>query len=180
MAQEVKVRDREGTEAFLVEQQEGEDVRISLQDGRSVFVDREMVRREQDGSYFVPVSLRQLAEQDTVIPVMREEVRVGKQIIDSKVLIHKTVEERTETIEEPVTIDGVAIERVPINKMIDEPPNMREEGDVMIFPVVEEVIVVQKRLMLKEEVHVRRIREERMEQKEVTLRSEQVKVDRER
>ena len=38
---------------------------------------------------------------------------------------------------------------------------MREEGDVTIIPVLEEIVVVEKRLVLKEELHVRRVTERR-------------------
>lgn len=35
-------------------------------------------------------------------------------------------------------------------------PEIRTEGDVTIVPVLEEVLVVEKRLVLKEELHIRR------------------------
>jgi stress response protein YsnF len=44
--------------------------------------------------------------------------------------------------------------------------------------VIEEVLVVEKRLMLKEELHVRRVREETRDRQEIPLRREHVDVER--
>ena len=52
--------------------------------------------------------------------------------------------------------ESVEVTRVPVNREIDTAPSIRTEGDVTIIPVVEEVIVVEKRLVLKEEIHLRR------------------------
>ena len=50
------------------------------------------------------------------------------------------------------------VRRVPVNRVITEIPQTRQEGDVTIVPVVEEVLVVEKRLLLKEEIHIERKR----------------------
>ena len=39
---------------------------------------------------------------------------------------------------------------------MESAPQIRTEGDVTIVPVLEEVLVVEKRLVLKEELHIRR------------------------
>ncbi len=57
-------------------------------------------------------------------------------------------------VEEPSIQEEVQIERVPGNQLVDEPVAVRCEGDTMIIPVIEEVIVVETRLQLKEEVRV--------------------------
>lgn len=48
----------------------------------------------------------------------------------------------------------VEIRRVKVDREVDHVPKVRVEGDVTIVPVVEEVLVVEKRLVLKEEVHI--------------------------
>ncbi len=58
----------------------------------------------------------------------------------------------------PLYTEDVGIDRVPVNQLVDEPPVTREEGDVTIIPVVEEVLVVQKRYMIKEEIRIQRQR----------------------
>jgi hypothetical protein len=57
-------------------------------------------------------------------------------------------------VEEPSIQEEVQIERVPGNQLVDEPVAVRCEGDTMIIPVIEEVVVVETRLQLKEEVRV--------------------------
>ena len=37
-------------------------------------------------------------------------------------------------------------------------PTIREEGDTIVIPIVEEMLVIERRLLLKEEVRVRRVR----------------------
>jgi hypothetical protein len=40
--------------------------------------------------------------------------------------------------------------------VVETAPEIRTEGDVTIAPVVEKVFVVEKRLVLEEELHIRR------------------------
>jgi stress response protein YsnF len=48
----------------------------------------------------------------------------------------------------------------------------------MIVPILEEVLVVEKRLMLKEELHISRRRVEVHKPQHITLRSEEVIIER--
>ena len=61
-------------------------------------------------------------------------------------------------IDEPLFSDDVSVERVPVNRIVDSPPETRQEGEITIIPVIEEVITVEKRLLLREEVRIRRSR----------------------
>ncbi len=74
--------------------------------------------------------------------------------------------------------DEVEVERVPVNRAVSELPSVRLEGSTTIIPVVEEVVVVEKRLILVEELHVRRKSVAETRQIPVVLRSEQVRIDR--
>jgi hypothetical protein len=49
---------------------------------------------------------------------------------------------------------GYSVRHVPVERILDEPAVPRQEGETMIYPVMEEVLVVEKKLMLKEEIHV--------------------------
>ena len=86
------------------------------------------------------------------------------------------VHERTETVDEPVVRELVDIERVPVNRIVDATPRTREEGDYLIIPVVEEQIVIEKRLVLKEEIRVRKTRTPERHREDVVLRSEDAEV----
>jgi uncharacterized protein (TIGR02271 family) len=78
----------------------------------------------------------------------------------------------------PVAGEHVDIERVPVDRWIDAPEGVRQEGDVTIIPVVEEVLVVEKRLRVREEIRIRRIRSERREHVTAVLRREEADVSR--
>lgn len=114
-----------------------------------------------------------------VIPVIKEEAQVTKkQVTRGRVHIQKKVHEHEEVIDQETYQDIVNVERVPINQVVDTPPQVRQEGDTMIIPVVEEVLVTEKRLLLKEEVRVTRQRKEIHQPTSVKLRSEEVNVER--
>ncbi|OWW22753.1 hypothetical protein AYR66_08685 [Noviherbaspirillum denitrificans] len=115
-------------------------------------------------------------------PVMEEDVRVGKRVIDTGrgVRIHKTVAEREQVLDEALMQDRLEVEHVQVGTVVSEAdaPQMRYEGDTLVVPVLEEVLVVQKQLLLKEEVRITRHREQVSRPEKVVLRSEQVQVER--
>jgi uncharacterized protein (TIGR02271 family) len=86
------------------------------------------------------------------------------------------VRERTELVDEPVIREQVEIERVPIGKVVGVMPPRREEGDTLVIPVVEEQLVVERRLVLKEEIRVRKVRTTERHRETVTLRSEEAEI----
>lgn len=98
-----------------------------------------------------------MPEPDCVIPLVQESLRLGKRrLVTGRVRI----ETITDIVEEIAKVDlemaKVAIEHVPIGRVIDTVPEVRVEGEVTIIPVVEEILVVEKRLVLKEEIRVTR------------------------
>src|SRR5689334_14134355 len=114
-------------------------------------------------------------KQVNIVLVVREELHVHKQTHETgNVTVHVTTQARQETIDVALQDEQVQILRVPINRPVDTPPPVRQEGDVTIVPVFEEVLVVEKRLILKEEIHITRVRKERHERQTVTLQEEQV------
>jgi uncharacterized protein (TIGR02271 family) len=115
-----------------------------------------------------------------VVPVIREELKVDKRTEETGVTrIRKTVQERQETVDVPLRVDEVEVERVPVGRYVDAPVEVRQEGDTTIIPVLEEVLVVEKRLLLKEELHVRKRSREVRDRREVTLRGEKAVVEHE-
>ena len=113
-----------------------------------------------------------------VIPVLREELKVSKREVETgRVVVHKTMSERDENVEMLLRRTDVSVERVPVGRTVTEAPASREEGDVLIIPVMEEVLVVEKRLVLKEELHIRKTTTERTAHEVVRLRTETVKIE---
>lgn len=113
------------------------------------------------------------------IPVVHEEASVSKQAVDAgTVQVRKRVHERDLLVDEPMLHDEVDIEHVAVNRTVDAPAPPREEGGVLIVPVYEEVVTVQRRWVLKEEIRLRRREVLTRHRERVTLREEQVSVQR--
>jgi stress response protein YsnF len=113
------------------------------------------------------------------IPVFDEKLRVGKIVRETdRVLIRTSVLERTEVAELELHSGDAIIERVPVDRLVDATPAIRQEGDTVIIPVVEEIMVIEKRLLLKEEIHIRRQEVVQHVRQPVRLRSEQVSLER--
>jgi uncharacterized protein (TIGR02271 family) len=121
-------------------------------------------------------------EQKLVVPVAREELRVGKRLVDTGrgVRIRKTVREQTRHVEQALLSDALDVKRIPVDKIVplSEAPVMRQEGDTLIVPVLEEILVVEKRLRIKEEIHIIRSTRHETHSGAQVLREEQVSVER--
>jgi len=119
-------------------------------------------------------------DEKLVIPLVAETFTVEKhESITGVVRIHKTVTEHQEVIDTPTFSESVQVERVARGEWVDAIPQIRYEGQTMIIPVVEEVLVVEKRLRLREELRVTKQRIEENTPQQVTLRREEVTIDRE-
>ena len=118
-------------------------------------------------------------EGDAVIPLHDESVTVGKQRVErSRVRVTTRVSEREEMVREALEHEEATVTRVPIDREIDAHPGIRQEGDVTVIPLVEEVLVVERRLILREELHIRKSRRTVEDEQPVTLRSEEAVVER--
>lgn len=129
------------------------------------------------GNTAVPV-----AQDPLVVPVVAEQLAVGTRTVDTGrgVRVHKTVVEQPVTIDERLARDEVEVRHVPVDRIValEEAPANRYEGDTLIVPVLEEVLVVERRVRIKEELHITRIRREEQHLEEVSLKAEQVRVER--
>ena len=120
---------------------------------------------------------------DTVsVALHREELRVGTRVVDTGrgVRLHKSVSEHPHHIDETLLYDELDVRHVIVDKIVplSQAPCTRQEGDTLIVPVVEEVLVTERRLRIKEEVHITRIQRSRTQSGTVMLRAEDVLVER--
>jgi len=163
-------------------------VRVQLESGEQCLVPAAVVLPQEDGSIYVPLRRAELVlapREDeaqtphTVVPVLVEELEVQKRVVETgTVRLTKVVHEREVLVDEPLFRGEVEVTRVPIQRVVDAPIPVREEHGTLIVSVLEEVLVVEKRLMLKEEIHMRRHRVETHQPQQVTLRREEVGVER--
>jgi uncharacterized protein (TIGR02271 family) len=108
------------------------------------------------------------------IPLHEEVVDVAKRTVERRTQIDKRVHTHTDSVETALRREQPTIERVAINRVVAEPPPVRQEGDTLIIPVLEEVAVVERRLVLREEIRIRRQEIVEPFRQDVTLRSEEV------
>ena len=163
-------------------------VLVEFEDGERLWVPHGLLREDAAGSYHLPLAVEELRQvqvdgKPLVIPVIEEQAHVARVTTTNRVQIAKTVDERVEVVDEPLLSEEVEVERVAVNRPLDaaqaaHAAEVRRDGDVLIIPLVEEVLVVEKRLMLKEEVRIRKVRRATHRPQEVRLRSEQVEVTR--
>lgn len=191
--QPIMVTGRDGRLGWIYTDDQPSDrleIVIRLENGQNIVVPADLLVPQEDGSYYLPMSQDQFGSHGAeteisssgkrVIPVITEQAVVSKRVVETgKVRIHKRVNQRNEVVNVETVQEQIEVERVPVDRFVDEPPQMRQEGDTLIIPVVEEVLVVEKRLMLKEEVRVKRVRSVNQNPQTVTLRSEEVLVERE-
>jgi uncharacterized protein (TIGR02271 family) len=113
------------------------------------------------------------------VPVVREQIDVHKDLVEAgRVRVSKNVVHHIQPVETVLAHDEVAVERVPINVYVDQAPPVRQEGDTTIFPVVREVAVVTRYLLVVEEVRITRRRVETIDRQEIPVREERVDVER--
>jgi stress response protein YsnF len=118
--------------------------------------------------------------EDLHIPLHEEEVSLSRrEIKKANVQVALVTGTREQLIDEELTHVRVEIERVPIDRTVEVAPPTRQEGDITIIPVVEEIVVVERRLVLKEEVRVRRVSTKEQHQETLVLRQQEAVVTRE-
>ena len=92
--------------------------------------------------------------------------------------VDKHVEKRFRRVQAPLLHEDVEVRHVPMNRVVSEAPRVRRKGDTVIVPVVEEQLVVTKRLVLKEEIHLIKRRTKDRFEKEVEFSRETAEVHR--
>ena len=163
---------------------------VQFETGPQMLVPLDALTLQADGSYyFLALSQAELVQEHSlgtqhkddplVLPVIAERVIVEKHThITGRVRISKAVHEREELVDQPLLRQTVQVEHVPINRVVDSEIPVRYDGDTMIISVLEEVLVVEKRLMLKEELHITQHQEQIHQPQRIVLRSEDITVER--
>ena len=118
-----------------------------------------------------------VALEEHVIPIVEERVRVARRTVETG-RVRVTVRTRHAQVEvdEPLLERRAHVERVAVDRFVDEVPAVRTRGGVTIVPVVEEVLV--KRLVLREELHISAVGQERRHRETVDLRVQEPTIER--
>ena len=123
----------------------------------------------------LPGGTRELVGNEERVVLSQEELSVGtRQVAVGEVVVRKEVEEQV--VRQPVSLarDHVEVERRPLPPGAGLEP--RTEGDIMYIPIVEEELVITKRLVAREELVIRKTRVTEEHIVEETLRRERAEV----
>jgi uncharacterized protein (TIGR02271 family) len=121
------------------------------------------------------------AGKDTkaVLPLHTEDVSVGRRTVErGAVRVTVQTETHEHLVDEKLNRQHVEIKRVPIARPIDVAPPVRTEGDTTIIPIIEEVLVVKRQLMLKEEIHLHYITTTQRHLERIPLREQTALIER--
>lgn len=141
--------------------------------------------RRDDPQYTKPLRTmgaddKGVISQQAVVQLREEALVAEKQWVEvGAVLIRKELEERTETVPVEIGYEEVHVDRVQVNRALAEGEQAvpRQEGDTYIVPIVEEEIVVTKRLVVREELRITKRRMARHEKLSGTVRAERVNIE---
>jgi uncharacterized protein (TIGR02271 family) len=136
---------------------------------------RDFSMENSDSEPLLPSSV-----EEKVLSVIQEEMTLATQTVArSKVRVNKRVETREEVVNVPLVHEQVFIEHIPLNQIIEgDIPLERDEGEVHIIPIFEEVATTETQLWLREEVHIAKHRITETTHQTVMLRREVTDVQR--
>ena len=115
----------------------------------------------------------------TIIPLYEESLSVAKRKVErGRYRIDVRVVERDQSVEQTLERQDIEVERIAVGRVVEAAPEIRQEGDVMIIPIVEEEVVLVTRLVLREEIRIRKKTTQRTEQFTIKIRSERAEITR--
>lgn len=98
-----------------------------------------------------------IVPEATRIPIVEETVSIEKRLVETgRVQIRTFVDDEQVHVTDALKREIVDVERIAIGREVDVAPSVREEGEFLIVPIVEERLVIEKRLFLVEELRLRR------------------------
>jgi uncharacterized protein (TIGR02271 family) len=119
------------------------------------------------------------ATGEVVVPLHEEAISITKRDRETgRVRVSTITREHEQLVDEALKREQVEVERIPIGKAVTEMPGVRREGETIIVPVVEEQLVIGRRLILKEEVHIKRVHRTEQHQERVVLHKQEATVTR--
>lgn len=117
-------------------------------------------------------------ETVAIVPLVAETAAVSKRFrTTGRVRVKVRTETERRMLVEELAGQEIEIERVPRNELIEAIPEVRTENGTTIIPLVQEQLVVEKRLVLVEEVRLHRVHTKQTVTVPVDLRAERADVE---
>jgi uncharacterized protein (TIGR02271 family) len=150
-------------------------------DADATVLDRARAADSLAGAGIAPIAetaapaTRELQGGEERIVLSEEELMVGKREVSAgEVVVHKHMEEQVVRQTVPLMREHVEVERRPVPPGVGLEP--RTEDGVLYVPIVEEELVITKRLVAREELVIRKTRITEDQVIEETLRRERAEV----
>ena len=174
-------------------------VTLELRDGRRLVVAADQLHAGADGTlYLAPCapapqgpaqkdrtyraeadSSQQEAGNRIVVPVVEEQLDISKrEVVTGGVRVTTRTQSHEEVVDVPLSRQTVHVERIPVDRFVDAPVANRQEGDTLVVPIVEEVLVVEKRLKVREELRITTRRGITHAPQHATLRKQEATIER--
>jgi len=123
------------------------------------------------------------AAGETVLPLVEETLLVGKRRVETgRVRVSVGTDITEQVVRETLRSERAELERVPIGRELAEgepAPAVRQEPDgTVVVPVLEEVLVVERRLVLKEEIRMRVVAVDEAVEQPMQVRRQRASVER--
>ena len=113
------------------------------------------------------------------IPIVEEEAHLRKHNVALEhVSVRTSMDEDQVVVRDFVEKERIEVTRIPKDEEVAQAPAVRVEGDVTIVSILEERLVVEKRLFLVEELHLRRTVQSDEVAVPTTLRRTRVEIER--
>lgn len=125
--------------------------------------------------------LHNASSENLTIPVIEEQITTRKEVVEKeKVRITKVVHEEQVPVITPYISEEVEVQHIPIDQYVDSEslPQVRYEGNKIIIPVLKEVVVVEKKTVLVEELHITKHQLQKESNEHVSIRKEEILVER--
>jgi stress response protein YsnF len=118
-------------------------------------------------------------DNNVVVPVVNEELHADAIPVQTGgVRVVKHVEGHDEVLEQELRKGRVEVKRVKTERVVDGPQPVQRVGNTLVVPVVCEVLHVEKRWVVTEEIHLTQIEERETVQQTVTVSQEQAEIQR--
>lgn len=122
-------------------------------------------------------------DDEAVLPLVEEVLRLGKRRVETgrvRISVSTTADEHL--VQETLRSERAEVEHVQVNRDLLEgeaaPVARWEDDGTLVVPIVEEVLVIVRRLVLREEVWLRLVAKDELVEQPITLRRQYATVER--
>lgn len=115
------------------------------------------------------------------LPIVEERLSVTREEVETDhVRVRTAVDTHEAVIEDTLRSDRLEVTRTPVERPVTEAPAPYQDGDTLVIPIVEERLVIEKRLFVVEEVRVSAVAGQQATRIPVSLRRTRAIVEHDR